>query len=140
MPRALPRPRARVTQVRTSISLTPMHYRYHYRTISLTSVHDVKMSVNASWNWPFRGHSIITPQFATITTFHSKSILVGPTVTRPVQDPLAVVLLDNRLYFKGENVYITRAVQSISTVSFLPFKYGSFSNYRKQKFFFIDKS
>ena len=24
--------------------------------------------------------------------------LVGPTVTRPVQDPLAVVLLDNRLY------------------------------------------
>ena len=24
--------------------------------------------------------------------------LVGPTVTRPVQDPLAVFLLDNRLY------------------------------------------
>ena len=25
-------------------------------------------------------------------------IFVGPTVTRPVKDPLAVVLLDNQLY------------------------------------------
>ena len=27
--------------------------------------------------------------------------LVGPTVTRPEQDPLAVVNLDNRLYMRG---------------------------------------
>ena len=26
--------------------------------------------------------------------------LVGPNVTRPVQDPLAVLLLDNRLYMQ----------------------------------------
>ena len=31
-------------------------------------------------------------------TLHSFFFLVGPTVTGPEQDPLAVLLLDNRLY------------------------------------------
>ena len=33
-----------------------------------------------------------------MATFHRSETLVGPTATRPVQDPLAVLLLNNRLY------------------------------------------
>ena len=40
--------------------------------------------------------------------------LVGPTVTRQVQDPLAVLLLDNRLYSLFERVHISENTHFLS--------------------------
>ena len=36
-------------------------------------------------------------------TTYKPYTLVGPTVTRPVQDPLAAVLLENQLYIQKYN-------------------------------------
>ena len=38
-----------------------MHYRYCCRPPKLTLVRDIIITITASWNYDFRGHSILTP-------------------------------------------------------------------------------
>ena len=45
--------------------------------------------------------------------------LVGPTVTRPVQDPLDVLLLDNQLYMLSMSKNIDKTSQSLLSGHFV---------------------